>query len=149
MKKIRLIGFASSIIAFAFTMPSASAVTYFFDADGSATAATGGNGTWDGASLLWRNGSATGTLSAWANGSPNSDTANLAGNATLTLNSSNAAINVNKIVFGGNSTTVGAPASGTATLSLSGTTPTIDTGVFTGGNITAVPEPSIVPILWS
>jgi autotransporter-associated beta strand protein len=136
MKKNRLIGFASSIIAFAFTMPSASAVNYFFDADGSATAATGGNGTWDGASLLWRNGNSTGTLSAWANGSPNSDTANLAGNATLTLNSGSVNINVNKIVFGGNSTTVGAPASGTATLGLSGTTPTIDTGVFTG-NITA------------
>ncbi|MCX8497302.1 MAG: autotransporter-associated beta strand repeat-containing protein [Akkermansiaceae bacterium] len=136
MKKNRLIGFASSIIAFAFTMPSASAVTYYFDADGNATAATGGNGTWDTTSSLWRNGNSTGTLSAWANGSPNSDTANLAGNATLTLNSSNATINVNKIVIGGNSTTVGAPASGTATLGLSGTTPTIDTGVFTG-SITA------------
>jgi|GEM_PF-3205845 len=60
MKKIRLIGFASGIIAFAFTMPSASAVTYYFDADGNVTAATGGDGTWDGASLLWRNGIATG-----------------------------------------------------------------------------------------
>ncbi len=136
MKKNRLIGFASSFIAFAFTVPSASAVTYFFDADGATTAATGGNGTWDAASLLWRSGTSTGTLSAWTNGSPNSDTANLAGNVgTLTLNSGSVNINVNKIVFGVNGT-VAAPASGNATLSLSGTSPTIDTGTLTG-NITA------------
>ncbi len=137
MKKSRLISFASGIIAFAFSVPVASATTYYFDADGATTTATGGNSTWDATSSIWRSGNATGTLSAWANVAGNSDVANLSGSAgTLTLNSGSVNINVNKIVFGVTGDVIAAPASGSATLSLSGTSPTVDTGSLTA-NITA------------
>jgi len=137
MKKNRLIGFASSIIAFAFTMPSASAVTYYFDADGATTTATGGNGTWDATSSIWRNGTSTGTLSAWANAAGNSDIANLAGTAgTLTLNSDSVNINVNQIVFGITGDVIAAPVSGNATLNLTGSSPAISAQNLTA-NISA------------
>ena len=108
---------------------SANATTYYWDVDGAGSAATGGSGTWDTSSSLWRNGSSTETLSTWPNTDPNTDIAQLAGTGgTITLNSSLVNINVNKIVFGTTGYTIAGPVSGTATLNLSGTTPTIDTG---------------------
>ena len=112
------------------TTPSVFATSYYWDADGATSGATGGTGTWDASSSLWRNGSSTGTLSAWPNTNPNNvDTAQLAGTAgTLTLNSSSVNINVNNITFGTTGYTIAAPSSGTATLNLEGATPTFDTG---------------------
>src|ERR1700759_3294873 len=51
------------------SLSSAHAATLFWDADAAATTATGGTGNWDTTSVIWRNGSATGTLQAWVNGS--------------------------------------------------------------------------------
>jgi len=68
-----------------------SAATVYWDADGDTTAATGGTGIWETSSSLWRNGSATGTLTTWptALASASDATAVLGGTAgTLTLNSS-------------------------------------------------------------
>ena len=112
------------------TTPSVFATSYYWDADGATSGATGGTGTWDASSSLWRNGSSTGTLSAWPNTNPNNvDTAQLAGTAgTLTLNSSSVNINVNNITFGTTGYYLAAPSSGTATLNLEGATPTFDTG---------------------
>jgi len=63
----------------------AEAQSYFWDADGDTTGATGGTGNWNTASLLWRLSSSTGTLVAWPNTGPNID-AFLEGTAgTLTL----------------------------------------------------------------
>ena len=41
----------------------------YWDADGDATSAIGGSGTWDKTSLNWRSGGPTGSLQAWAEGS--------------------------------------------------------------------------------
>src|SRR3954466_5003815 len=109
--------------------PSARAATYYWDADGATSAGTGGAGVWDITTPLWPlNAPATGTLTTWPNTAPNADTANFSGTTgTVTLNSNSDNINVNQIVFGTTGYTVAAPAAGTATLVLSGTTPTIDT----------------------
>lgn len=132
MKNHRFNLFTIGLIAAIFATQSASAVTFYWDADGATTAATGGNGTWDAATSLWRSTSATGTLGAWANTAVNTDTVNLAGTAgTLTLNTSSVDINVNKIIFGTTGYTIAAPVSGTAKLNLAGTTPTIDSGTGT------------------
>src|SRR5690349_15949982 len=67
-------------------LPAAHAVQYFWDADGSTTAATGGTGTWDAAALLWRALTSTGTLSKWPNTAANTDEAIFGGTAgTVTL----------------------------------------------------------------
>jgi autotransporter-associated beta strand protein len=94
--------------------------TLYWDADGNTSDATGGMGNWDTSSSLWRSGSAVGPLQAWTNIGPRD--AYLGGTAgTLTLTT---AITVNDITV--------APTLGTNyaitsnTLTLSGTTPTID-----------------------
>src|SRR4051812_46734195 len=57
--------------------PSARAATYYWDADGATSAATGGTGVWDTTSPLWRlNDPAAGALTTWPNAAPNADTAN-------------------------------------------------------------------------
>lgn len=42
---------------------SAFATTFFWDSDGAGSAGTGGTGTWNASSSLWRSGTNTGTLS--------------------------------------------------------------------------------------
>ena len=91
--------------------------TYYWDADGSTTAATGGTGNWDTSSSLWRLGSATGTLGTWTNSS--TDGVVFGGTAgTVTLNT---AITANSLTF----TTASYTIDGAQTLTLNGTTPTI------------------------
>ncbi len=112
--------------------PFAHAGTYYWDADADNSTATGGGGTWDVTSSLWRDSSDTGALVAWPN--TDADQAVLAGAAgTLALNGNSSDININKITFGATGYTIAAPASGTAKLILSGIIPTIDTG---GNNAT-------------
>jgi len=121
---------AAAVLALFFgaAVPTAQATSYYWGASGISPAA-GATGTWDATSSLWFNGSTTGTLGVWPNTSVNTDAAQLAGTAgTLTLNSSSVNINVNKITFGTTGYMIAAPGAGTATLNLSGTTPTIDTG---------------------
>jgi autotransporter-associated beta strand protein len=112
--------------------------TYFWDADGDATAGTGGSGTWNTGSSLWRNGSATGTLSQWPNTDPALDYAQLEGTAgTVTLNSDSQNINVNRIIFGTTGYEIKGPLSGTAALNLSGTSAQINTGASISATISA------------
>lgn len=112
--------------------------TYFWDADADISTDTGGAGIWDLSSSLWRSGSSTGTLSAWPNSEPNADTAHFAGTAdTLTLNSDSANIHLNRIVFAVTNYEIAGPASGTATLILSGTSPRITTGNAISATISA------------
>jgi hypothetical protein len=86
------------------------ATTYYWGADGAGSGATGGTGTWDTNSLLWRDTTSTGTLSLWPNTDPNADIAQLAGTAgKITLNTSSVSINVNKIVFGTTGYTIAGP----------------------------------------
>ncbi len=113
----------------ALSAPSALAASWFWDADGATTTATGGAGSWTQAGVLWRNGSATGTLTAYnnASGPQNDTTANLvlAGgvdSVTMTLTSSTA-YNLNTITANNTYTL----ATNTATATFVGTTPTVNT----------------------
>lgn len=112
------------------------ATSYYWDANGEDTG-TGGAGIWDAASTLWRNGSSTGALEAWPNTDPvNEDRAVITGTAgNITLNSDSHVINVNRIYL--NSGSILAPASGTAVLNLSGSTPTIEVPQYKNLSITA------------
>ena len=100
----------------------------YWDADGATTAATGGTGTWNTSSALWRLTTATGSLQNYDNTSPSVITAHLGGTAgTLTI-ASGVTINVNSLVFDagatGNYTLAGANST-TSILNFSGTAPTI------------------------
>lgn len=118
---------------------SAHAQTIFhWDADGDASTDTGGPGTWDTGSSLWRSESATGTLAPWPNTDPNADIAQLEGSAgTVTLNSDSVNLNLNRIVFATTGYEIAGPVSGTATLNLSGTSPRITTGASVAATISA------------
>ncbi|OYV05248.1 MAG: hypothetical protein CFE26_12585, partial [Verrucomicrobiales bacterium VVV1] len=107
--------------------PRAHAVDWFWDADGSTTTATGGTGNWTLAGALWRDGSATGTLTAYnAVSGPNADTAAnlvLAGGVdggAITL-SATTSYNLNRITAN-NSYSL---ATATAIPTFVGTTPTV------------------------
>lgn len=102
--------------------------TFYWDADGDSTEDTGGSGTWDASSSLWRNGSNIGALEQWLNTDPATDFVQLAGTAgTLTLNSDSVNLNINRITFGTTGYEIAGPGldAGTATLNLSGTAPRI------------------------
>lgn len=103
--------------------------TFYWDADGDTTEETGGSGIWDSGSSLWRSGSVTGTLAQWPNTDPAVDYAQLEGTpGTVTLNGDSVNIIINRIIFGTSDYEIAGPVSGTATLNLSGSTPTITTG---------------------
>jgi autotransporter-associated beta strand protein len=109
--------------------------TLHWDADGSASTAVGGSGTWDTSASLWRNGSSTGPLQAWSAGGR----AVLGGTAgTVTLNSSSQDIAFNRISLTKSGYTVAAPSNGTARLTLGGTSPTIDVSSYCSATINAV-----------
>jgi autotransporter-associated beta strand protein len=95
--------------------------TYYWDSNGG-TAGTGGTGTWDTVTSLWRDGSDTGTLGVWPN--LTTDDAVFGGTAgTVTLNTN---ITANDLTF--NTSGYLLTGSGSRTLTLSGTTPTISVG---------------------
>lgn len=109
--------------------------TLYWDADGSASTAVGGSGTWDTSAALWRNGSSTGPLQAW----PAGGRAVLGGTAgTVTLNGSSQDIALNRLSLTKTGYTVAAPASGTARLVLGGTSPTLDMSSYCSATINAV-----------
>ena len=106
---------------------AASAVDWYWDADADTTAATGGTGNWTQAGVLWRNASATGTLTAYNNatGPQNDSAANLvlAGGVdslTMTLTASTA-YNLNKIT----ANNIYTFATNTATVTFVGSTPSV------------------------
>ncbi len=91
---------------------SVSAATLYWDADGSITAATGGNGVWETTLPLWHVGSPTGSLQTWTDSTGTSDIADFAGTAgTVTLNTS---LGASGLIFG----TTGYSLSGAGTLNL-------------------------------
>lgn len=112
--------------------------TYFWDADGDGSSSTGGAGTWDTSSLLWRNGSDVGALAQWPNTDPSTDYAQFAGTAgTVTLNPASVDLRVNRIIFGITGYEIAAPTAGTAALVLSGTSPQVNTGTSVAATISA------------
>lgn len=136
MKAIPTTRFSRSLLSGILLAAASSAhaqVTYYWDADGDATSGTGGPGVWDAASSLWRNGTDTGALSPWPNAEPAVDTAQFAGSSEkVTLNSDSVNLNISRIVFATSGYEIAGPASGTATLNVSGATPariTTNTGV--------------------
>ena len=129
-------------------MPSASATSFYWDANGGA-AGSGGTGVWDTASSSWASGSAGGALATWTNTAANTDSAQLAGTAgTLTLNTSSTHINVNNLTFGTTGYSIAGPASGTAKLNLAATTPTIDTGTLSATISTTIAS-NDVNLVWT
>jgi autotransporter-associated beta strand protein len=102
------------LAVFAAVAIHASAATYFWDADGAGSAATGGNGTWDTTSSLWRLTTATGNLSAWPNSS--ADTANLAGTAGTVTIAASTTINAFVVQLQTNGYTLASASGGTLTL---------------------------------
>ena len=112
--------------------------TYVWDADAELGPDTGGSGVWDATSSLWRNADAAGPLGIWPNTEGNTDTALFGGiSGTVTLNPASETININRITFDSTGFEIAPPASGTATLNLTGTTPTITTGNSVSATITA------------
>ncbi len=115
--------------------PALAQTTFYWDADADTTTDTGGAGIWDITSSLWRSGSDIGTLSLWPNTDPAVDTAQFAGTAgTVALNSDSANLNFSRIVFATTGYEIAPPASGTATLNVSGGSPariTTNTSVST------------------
>ena len=102
---------------------------WHWDADGDATLETGDSGTWDTASLTWREGSAEGTLDKWPNTEPSTNTASFGGfSGFVRLNSDSEDILLNRMVFTTTEYEIEAPASGTAALAFSGPTPEISVG---------------------
>ncbi|OPZ24441.1 MAG: Autotransporter-associated beta strand repeat protein [Lentisphaerae bacterium ADurb.BinA184] len=103
------------------------ATTFYWDANGGEDG-TGGTGVWDTANSLWRAGGEGGSLGLYANAAD--DQAVFGGTAgTVTLNSDSVALNANRITFNTAGYTLAPPASGTATIALSGTSPRITSGV--------------------
>jgi hypothetical protein len=116
-------------------LSSAHAASWFWDADGATSAATGGAGTWTLPGVQWRNGSATGTLTAYNDvaGPQNDTTANLVlagGTDTLTTTlTASTAYNLNKVTASNTYTL----STNTATATFVGTTPTVE--VATGKSL--------------
>lgn len=109
----------------------------YFDADGNTSAATGGTGTWNSSSLVWRLGSPTGTLQAWNNADPSTTTAVFGGTAGTVTIAAGTTIHVNAVQATTNVTLNGGDT--LAALHLSGTTPAIGSGsmnVTVGANVT-------------
>lgn len=116
-------------------LPSAEAAVYYWDADGDASASMGGAGTWDASSVTWRKDSSTGALSPWAN--TDADQSVFGGTAgTITLNADSAPVVANKLTFSVSGYVIAAPSAGTATLNLSGNSPTIE--VTTAGHTATI-----------
>ncbi len=98
------------------------ALDLYWDADGAATTATGGTGTWNTTAARWRTGSSTGPLGIYDNTSPSSVITHLENNGGSVMLASGPAININNLIFDaieGYEVTGGA-------LNFSGTSPTID-----------------------
>ncbi|BCU77910.1 autotransporter-associated beta strand repeat-containing protein [Luteolibacter sp. LG18] len=108
------------------TSETARANSWYWDADGATSATTGGTGTWTQAGVLWRDGSATGTLTAYSAGPQADTTANLVlagGTDGLTMTASAATpYNLNKVTASNSYTLATLDAVGTFV----GTTPTVD-----------------------
>ena len=105
----------------------------YWDANGGTTG-TGGSGTWDTSTSLWRLSSTAGTLQAYTN-SAGFMTANLGGTAGTVTIAGSAVINANLVRFSATGYTV-AGGSG-STLNLDGTTPTIASGAGNTATISA------------
>lgn len=99
MKPNRLLSLSfAPLIIWSGLATSASATDLFWDADGASSAATGGTGTWDTTSSLWRATTNTGTLQAYTNTNPSPVVAQFGGTAgTVTLSGT---VNVGGMTFG-------------------------------------------------
>lgn len=115
----------------------ADAADLYWDADGSTSAATGGTGTWDTTSILWRLLSSTGTLQTYDNTAPSAAIARFGGTAgTVTLSGTLNAGGLNFSV-GGYTLTGGtlslAPSTSPFTYTTNGGTTTINSAITSAG----------------
>ncbi len=128
---------AAILVVGAVLTTHAIAVDLYWDADGNTSAVTGGTGTWDTTSSLWRNGSSTGTLQAYDNSSPSGVIAQFGGTAGA-VNVSGT-LNVGGITFGvggytlNNGTLNLVPSGGTFTYTTNGGTSTINSTITSAG----------------
>ena len=104
----------------------------FWDADGDASSAVGGSGTWDSSSSCWRVGSETGTLTSWQAGSD----AVFPGTAGTVSMGSGVSVNAPSITFQTSgytiqSNTLSVPTGGTTSIDVQTGTATISS-VITG-----------------
>jgi autotransporter-associated beta strand protein len=99
MKPKRLLSLTfAPLIIWSGLAASATATDLFWDADGATSAATGGTGTWDITSSLWRIGSNTGSLQTYTNTNPSPVIAQFGGTpGTVTVSGT---VNVGGITFG-------------------------------------------------
>ena len=125
----RASGAAIAGLACLFLSLPVQATPFYWDADADGTAGTGGPGIWDTGSLLWRDGSAVGSLVVWPNAATDGEAVLGGAAGTLALNSSSTDINVNKITINTAGYIIDGPATGTAVLNLNGTIPTITNAV--------------------
>jgi len=128
---------AANLVFVAVLSSHAAATDLYWDADGGTTAATGGTGTWDTTSVLWRLSSGTGTLQAYDNTSPSGVVARFGGTAgTVTLSGT---LNAGGLNFGtGGYTLTGgtlniAPSTSPFTYTTNGGTTTINSTITSAG----------------
>lgn len=129
---LRRLGLLAALAAGTASLPAA---IYYWDANGG-TAGTGGTGTWNGSSALFRAGSTGGALQAWPNTDPSGDEVVFGGTAGTVTVASSYTVSVNRLTFSSNYTlNRGNPNS---RINFSGTAPTItvNSGITVTNNVT-------------
>lgn len=116
-------------------LPAAAAVLYW-DVNGAADG-TGGSGTWETSTALFRSSAPGGTLTAWSASSGNPDEALFAGTAGTVAIASGASLYANRLTFSTNGYTLAGGGS-TSALTLVGTTPTITVGSAVTATLSAL-----------
>ncbi|WFB35959.1 autotransporter-associated beta strand repeat-containing protein [Kiritimatiellota bacterium B12222] len=127
---------ATALASLCLLAPSTQAQNLFWDADGDGSASTGGAGTWDLVSSLWRLNNDTGPLQTYTN-TAGAMSANFAGSTGTVTIASGLTINASVINITGNRTIAGGSG---RFLNLDGTSPTIHvdgTSGYTGATISA------------
>ncbi|MES2695328.1 MAG: autotransporter-associated beta strand repeat-containing protein [Verrucomicrobiota bacterium] len=87
----------------------------YWDQNGGSSG-TGGTGTWNLSSSLWRNGSTGGALQAWSNTDPDDNAIFQGTVGTVTINAVGGTVHANSLVFSTNNYVVAAAASNSLTL---------------------------------
>ncbi|MCE9631163.1 MAG: autotransporter-associated beta strand repeat-containing protein, partial [Planctomycetia bacterium] len=117
------------------SVSTSAAADYYWDADGSSSASTGGTGMWDTTSSLWRTGSAAGALAAWPNNTGTPDSAFFSGTSGTVTIADAMAITAGGLTFTANYTIDRA---GTGSLTLAGaSSPILNVGTSSTATISA------------
>lgn len=128
---------AANLIFGAVLTTQATAADLYWDADANTSAATGGTGTWDTSSALWRLSSSTGTLQAYDNTSPSGVIARFGGTAGIvtlsgTLNAGGLNFGVGGYTLTGGTLNI-APSTSPFTYTTNGGTTTLNSTITSAG----------------